>query len=90
MPSFPLVVPIPKILPPKMFLSQARSIAENLEKHINEHSKNSATMIFTYAELADVVGFSTEIVKFFLVTIGGGNTGITIHNKIEKPYPTIY
>ena len=81
-PTYPLNVTIPSSLRKKFDPIQLRYFANNIENHINEAMRNTSSRIFSYREIADAAGIfsGAKTVRRFLAPIGGGNTGITVHN----------
>ena len=82
MPTYPLNVTIPSSLRKKFDPIQLRHFAKNIENYINEAMQSKSSHIFSCREIADAVGIvgGAKTVRRFLDRIGGGDTGITVHN----------
>lgn len=80
MPKYPVNIPIPPYLSEKLSPQVAKQHAMKIENHINECLKDAPARILDYSEIAAAIGLDMNIVRDFLLPIGGGQKGIVIDN----------
>ena len=79
--KYPVAVPIPRRgIPGNPHDNLVREWRNKIEDYINDHAKNYSTIPLSYVQIAKGANVPKEAVEAFLIPLGGGYIGITIHN----------